>query len=150
MSGPEQQLQALAARLGLASDEALRFRFGQACVARVEHLLEDPQAKLCAEVLRAYVAGTAPRTDFDAAARLAAEVASSHHGSGSIDASGHAAVSATNAMARAMAGKALEAASHAAYAAVYAYGGYAINDPAAFEPEYSWQAQELARLAAAD
>jgi hypothetical protein len=56
------------------------------------------------------------------------------------------AVSATHALAQALAGRALEAADYAAYAAVYAYGRYAVNDPASFEPEYAWQADCLRRL----
>ena len=71
--------------------ERLRLEFGLACVARVEHLLEEPRAPV---------------------------------------------------------GRALDAASYAAYASVYAYGGYAVNDPSSFEPEYAWQAEQLRQLAA--
>lgn len=60
----------------------------------------------------------------------------------------HAAVSATYALANALAGRAVEAASYAAYASVYAYGGYAVADRSAFEPELTWQLEELRRLAA--
>ena len=81
----------------------------------------------------------------DAAKRLAA-LANAHRGSNSIDGSAHAAVSATYAAANALAGRALEAASYAAYAAVYAYGGYAVSDPAAFEEEHAWQARTLEAL----
>ncbi|KLN57879.1 hypothetical protein [Variovorax paradoxus] len=35
----------------------------------------------------------------------------------------------------------------AAYAAVYAYGGYSITDPTAFEGEFAWQVQTLETLA---
>jgi hypothetical protein len=56
-------------------------------------------------------------------------------------------VSATYALANALAGRALEAASYAAYAAVYAYGGYAVNDPSSFDPEIEWQVAQLRRLA---
>lgn len=76
-------------------------------------------------------------------------IANQHRGSNSIDGSAHAAVSATYAVANAVAGRALEAASYAAYASVYAYGGYAVNDPASFEPEFAWQVAELRRLASA-
>ena len=61
----------------------------------------------------------------------------------------HAAVSATYAVANALAGRALDAASYAAYASVYAYGGYAVNDPSAFESEFDWQVRTLRELAGA-
>jgi hypothetical protein len=41
----------------------------------------------------------------------------------------------------------VEAASYAAYAAVYAYGSYAITDPGSFEAEFAWQQEQLRRLA---
>jgi hypothetical protein len=57
---------------------------------------------------------------------------------------GHAAVSATYAVANAINGKALQAASYAAYATVYASGGYAaVADREAFEPEFAWQLAAL-------
>jgi hypothetical protein len=31
---------------------------------------------------------------------------------------------------------------------VYAYGGYAISDPSAFEVEFAWQVEQLQKLAA--
>ena len=73
-------------------------------------------------------------------------MANRHRGSNSIDGSAHAAVSATYALANALAGRALEAASYAAYAAIYAYGGYAVNEPSAFEPEFQWQLVQLRQL----
>ncbi len=141
-----------AARAANADDpscEPLRLAFGLACVERVKHLLEDPRALDCLAVLRAYVAGDAGRSALTAASRDVAEIANGHRGSNSIDGSSHAAVSATYAVANALAGRALEAASYAAYASVYAYGGYAVNDPSAFESEFAWQAErfrELSRL----
>ena len=137
------------ARLQDPSRESLRLAFGLACVTRVEHLLENPQAIDCLNVLRAYVDGAASRSTLDQAVREIAAVANAHHGSNSIDGTGHAAVSATYAVANALAGRALDAASYAAYATVYAYGGYAVNDPSAFEAEFAWQLEEFRRLAAA-
>ena len=49
-------------------------------------------------------------------------------------------------MANALAGRALDAAEYAAYSTVYGYGGYAVNDPDSFTPEYNWQVDELTRL----
>ena len=92
------------------------------------------------------LARAAAETGLLAAAERMQAVASGHRGSNSIDGSAHAAVSATYAVANAVAGRALEAASYAAYASVYAYGGYAVTDRASFEPEFAWQVQELGRL----
>jgi hypothetical protein len=66
----------------------------------------------------------------------------------SIDGSQHSAVSATYAVANALAGKAREAADYAAYAAVYGYGGYAVNDPESFASEHNWQMDALRGLLA--
>ena len=144
-----QVLSRLAADLGIADQkhEALRLAFGLACAGRVEHLLEDPRAAAALAVLRAFVAGEADRPALTEAAQQIAAIANSHRGSDSIDGSAHAAVSATYAAANALAGRALEAASYAAYAAVYAYGGYAVNDPSAFEGEFAWQVDQLKALA---
>jgi hypothetical protein len=114
----------------------------------VQHLLEDSRAAASLAVLRAFVAGAADEAALSSAAAEAAQSANSHRGSNSIDGSAHAAVSATYAVANALAGKALEAAGYSAYATVYAYGGYAIDDRSAFEPECAWQVDELRRLAA--
>ena len=98
--------------------------------------------------LRDFVAGRSDAAALAAASREIAAVANRHRGSDSIDGCAHAAVSSTFAAANALAGRPLEAGSYAAYAAVYAYGGYAINDPTAFEPEFEWQVAQLHRLAA--
>ena len=67
-----------------------------------------------------------------------------------IDGTAHAAVSATYAVVNALAGRALDAASYAAYATVYAYGGYAVNDPQSFEAEFAWQVERFRELAGLD
>lgn len=149
MSGTNEALREAAAAAGLAADPALRFAFGLACVQRVAHLLEHPRAIAAVPVLVAFVAGQAPPEALAAARDELQAVATGHRGSASMDGSGHAAVSATYALANALAGRALQAADYAAYAAVYAYGGYALSDPSAFEPEFAWQVDELHRLAAA-
>ena len=142
-------LTGLAAELGLdnPSHESLRLVFGLACASRVQHLLENPRAVDCVAVLRAFVDGKADRRALDAATTEIAAIANSHRGSDSIDGTAHAAVSATYALANALAGRALDAAGYAAYAAVYAYGGYAVTDPAAFEGEFTWQVGKLKELA---
>ncbi|MDQ7954516.1 MAG: hypothetical protein REJ24_02715 [Rhodocyclaceae bacterium] len=131
-------------------NERLRLAFAHACVQRVAHLLEDPQAVAALQALGRFLAG---ETDRDALARVAADaarLANRHPGSRSLDGCGHAAVSATYAVACAVAGKALQAAEYAAYAAVYGQGGYgAVADPESFEPEYAWQAERLTMLAEA-
>jgi hypothetical protein len=143
------ELATLAARLQLGdpSREALRLAFGLACANRVRHLLEEPRAVACLDALQAHLDGRGDRLALQAAAEESAAVANRHRGSASIDGAAHAAVSATYAVAKALAGRALDAASYAAYATVYAYGGYAVNDPSAFEPEFRWQRDALTRLA---
>jgi len=129
--------------------DRLRQAFALACVERVAHLLEDPAVAQCLDVLRAYERGEASRATLDEASTRAAALANAHPGSRSIDGVGHAAVSASYAVASALAGRAQQAADYAAYAAVYAGGGYgAVADRASFAPERDWQLAELARLAA--
>ncbi|MCT8176986.1 hypothetical protein [Variovorax sp. CY25R-8] len=137
---------AAAARLEDAAQEPLRLRFGFACVQRVRHLLEAPEALRGLDVLGAYLEGRGSRAELAQAAQRMARIAASHPGSGSIDASAHAAVSATYAVFQAVAGRALQAAEYAAYATVYAYGAYAIADPEAFAEEFAWQARTFAAL----
>jgi hypothetical protein len=61
---------------------------------------------------------------------------------------GHAAVSATYAVAHALAGKALQAADYAAYAMVYGQGGYgAVADRESFGPEFRWHVDRPRSLA---
>ena len=146
-----QELSRLAASLGIDAPrhESLRLAFGLACVRRVQHLVEDQRAIDGLSVLEAVAAGGSDRAALVQATQEIAAVANSHRGSHSIDGSAHAAVSATYAVANALAGRALEAASYAAYASVYAYGGYAVNDPSAFEAEHAWQVQALRELSQA-
>ncbi|MEY4752293.1 MAG: hypothetical protein RIQ60_4507 [Pseudomonadota bacterium] len=144
-------LERLVRTLDLAAPdrEDLSLAFGHACVARVQHLLEEPEVLTCLATLGAYVQGRIDRAQFDAAVAHAARLASQHPGSKSIDGCGHAAVSATYAVAKALAGQALQAAEYAAYAAVYGDGGYgAVAHRESFQPEFDWQCDCLARLAA--
>ena len=143
-------LDRIAAGIGLAdpSSERLRLAFGHACVLRVRHLLEEPEVEACLALLGKFLQGGASREELVAAASTASGLANSHRGSASIDGCGHAAVSASYAVANALQGKALEAASYAAYATVYAQGGSAaVSDRASFEPEFSWQCATLRALA---
>ncbi|MDP3798019.1 MAG: hypothetical protein Q8R06_12855 [Polaromonas sp.] len=142
------ELSRLAAAVGLDEPdrEPLRLAFGLACARRVEHLLEDPRAAQCLSVLQAFVDGTADHATLERASQEIAAVANSHRGSNSLDGAAHAAVSATYATANALAGRALEAAGYAAYAAVYGYGSYAVADPSAFDGEFAWQVEQLKTL----
>ena len=145
-------LHRLAQELNLTSPahESLRLRFGWACVQRVAHLLEDPDVVRCLAGLGAYLEGQIDRQALAACAEEASRLANHHQGSRSIDGCGHAAVSATYAVANALAGKALQAADYAAYATVYGQGGYgAVSDLQSFEPEYQWQVACLKSLASA-
>jgi hypothetical protein len=146
--GMNPQLDALAASLRLMDEDraGLRWAFALACAQRVRHLLEDERAVQAVAALQAYVDDPRDEAALLAARQEAEAVARSHPGSKSLDGTAHAAVSATNAVARALAGKALDAASYAAYAAVYAYSGSAVLDPSAFESEFRWQVDELRRL----
>ena len=143
-------LDRLAKELALADagNEHLRLEFGYACVLRVKHLLEEREVEQCLLGLGDYLAGFADRECLRTLAAEAARLANHHRGSKSIDGCGHAAVSATYAVAKAVEGKALEAASYAAYAVVYAQGGYAaVADRESFEPEFEWQLGSLKSLA---
>lgn len=127
--------------------EGLRLRFGLACVQRVRHLLEDATVIACLDVLARHVDGRATRAELDEAAAEAARLANHHPGSRSLDGVGHAAVSASYAVANALAGRALRAAEHAAYAKVYGEGGYgAVQQRESFQPEFDWQLDALRRL----
>lgn len=134
-------------RLDAEPNDRLRLAFGDACARRVRHLLEDPAAVECLDGLGRYLDGALNRPELDALAAQAAGLANRHPGSRSIDGCGHAAVSATYAVAHALAGRALQAASYAAYATVYGEGGYgAVADRESFEPEFRWQVACLASM----
>jgi hypothetical protein len=134
--------------LSAPEHERLRLAFGAACAERVRHLLEQPDVAACLDGLSAYLTGSIDRARLQRLAARAGSLASAHQGSRSIDGCGHAAVSATYAVARALAAKAIDAAAYAAYAAVYAQGGYAaVADPESFAAEFAWQCEQLAALA---
>jgi hypothetical protein len=129
-------------------NERLRLEFGYACAQRVRHLLEEPAVVACLSGLGSYLEAAIDRTQFENLAAEAARLANQHQGSKSIDGCGHAAVSATYAVANALAGKATRAAEYAAYAAVYGEGGYgAVSDRESFLHEFSWQVGKLSSLA---
>ena len=144
-------LEKLASETGLAEphNEGLRLAFGHACVERIAHLLEEPQVIECLRLFGEYLGGRLDRTSFEQAQSDALRLANGHRGSQSTDGCGHAAVSASYALANAINGRALQAASYAAYALVYADGGYgAVAHREAFEPEFNWQVDALRGLAA--
>jgi hypothetical protein len=129
------------------ANERLRLQFAYACALRVQHLLEDPAVAECLSGLGQFLSGSVGQAHLVALAVQAARLANQHQGSKSIDGCGHAAVSATYAVANALAGKALQAAEYAAYAGVYAQGGYgAVADRESFEPEFQWQVACLSAL----
>ncbi len=145
--GLDRQARELA--LSAPAQEALRLRFGLACAQRVRHLLEDAGVIAGLDMLARFVDGRATRAELDAAADEAARLANHHPASRSLDGVGHAAVSASYAVANALAGRALRAAEYAAYAMVYGEGGYgAVQQRESFEPEFDWQLDCLRRLAA--
>ena len=144
------ELVVLATNLGLGEPQSreLALKFSLACAKRIEHLLEDSEVVQCLHVLEHYVAGCASQEMLLLAQQDAARLANQHRGSRSIDGCGHAAVSASYGVAKAVAGRAVDAAQSCAYAAVYASGGYAaVADRQAFEPEFAWQLQCLRGMA---
>lgn len=146
-------LESLATEIGLAAPahERWRLAFGHACALRVEHLLEAAAVVDCVGKLGAYLRGEIDRAVLQQVQRQADQLANRHPGSRSIDGCGHAAVSASYAVAHAVNGRALQAASYAAYAIVYAGGGYAaVAQREAFESEFAWQLAALTDLAARD
>jgi len=135
-------------RLDAPESRRLALAFCLACARRVEHLLEEPEVVACLHVLARHVDGLVDAGALQAAADQAARLANRHLGSRSIDGCGHAAVSASYGVAKALGGKPMEAAQYCAYAAVYASGGYAaVAERDAFEPEYGWQLKQLQALA---
>ena len=145
-----QALERLAGELRLddPGNERLRLEFGYACAMRVKHLLEDPDVAECLLALGEFLRGSVDRSRLAADAQRANVLANQHQGSKSIDGCGHAAVSASYAVANALAGKALQAADYAAYAVVYGQGGHgAVADRESFGPEFQWQLACLASLA---
>jgi hypothetical protein len=143
-----QALETLALKIRLADPEHFRLRleFGLACALRISHLLEEAEVIECLDAFRLYVAGLIDASSFKTFQDNANRLANQHPGSKSID-GGHSAVSASYALANAMNGKALVAASYAAYSVVYASGGYSgVAQREAFDPEFRWQVSELERL----
>ena len=90
-----------------AQFEALKLAFAHECVERVRHLLEDETVARCLDTLGDYVKGQVDRGTLDRAASEAATLANQHQGSRSLDGVGHAAVSASYAVANALAGRAV-------------------------------------------
>ena len=142
-------LHQIAAEVGLADNqnERVRWQFALACVDRVRHFVESDDVLGCLEGLREVLCGERDRAELHAFAEAARRLANRHRGSQSLDGCGHAAVSATYAVANALAGRALEAADYAAYARVYGEGGYgAVADADSFGPEHEWQVAALISL----
>lgn len=132
----------------VSDPDRLRLAFGYACAERVRQRLEDAEVCQCLDVLAGYLDGHVGRDALMQAAALAASLANRHQGSRSLDGVGHAAVSASYAVANAVAGRAAQAADYAAYAAVYGGGGYgAVAEPDSFVPERQWQSACLQALA---
>jgi hypothetical protein len=142
------ELRRLAAdsRLSSAENDRLSLAFGLACVERVSHLFELPEAHELMRELAQAVDEDTPSRMLAQRAERAATLARSHPGSTSIDGSGHSAVTATHALARALAVRPVDAAEYAAYALVYSYGRYAVQDPGSFATEFEWQVACLHKL----
>lgn len=134
--------------LNAPAHDRLRLAFGHACALRVRHLLEERAVIECLDGLGRMLDGSLSGEHRHRLAAEALRLASQHPGSRSIDGCGHAAVSASYAVANALAGKALQAAQYAAYAVVYGEGGYgAVSERGAFAPEFEWQVRCLETMA---
>jgi hypothetical protein len=144
-----EDLKRLALRMDLDAPANIRLRlaFGHACVMRVKHFIEEPGVTGCLTGLGQFLDGSLSEAQLQRLAAEASRLANQHQGSKSIDGCGHAAVSATYAVAHATSGRALQAAAYAAYAMVYGEGGYgAVADSSSFDPEFDWQVQCLTTL----
>jgi hypothetical protein len=142
-------LKRLATEIGLddLAMEHTRLAFSAICADRISHLLEEPEVQDCLAILHGFPTGTSSRAQLEHARARSAHLANHHGGSRSLDGCGHAAVSATYAVANALAGKAIETASYAAYASAYASGGSAaVADRASFKSEFAWQLTALSEL----
>jgi hypothetical protein len=137
-------------RLSDAGNESVRWRFVCACAERVQHLLEDAEVRECVRILGEHAEGRLDPHTFAEAQARAALLANRHRGSPSIDGCGHAAVSASYAVANALAGKAVATADYSAYAMAYAQGGAAaVANRESFELEFAWQIETLKSVAQA-
>lgn len=134
-------------RLAAPEHELLRLKFGYECALRIVHLLEAPEVIECLKVFGRYIQNHGDESALHALQVRASQLANQHRGSKSIDGCGHAAVSGSYAVANAIKGRALEAASYSAYALVYAQGGYAaVAEKEAFEQEFLWQTSALRKM----
>jgi hypothetical protein len=127
---------------------SIQLRFALKCVEEVEGNLEDEVAIAALKELRNLVSSQTEdvQKQLQELAKQLNSLASSHHGSKSIDGTRHAAVSATYALARAANQQPVDAAAYAAYSLVYGYGGYAVNDPDAFAEVHRRQMDYLKSL----
>lgn len=129
-------------------DQMLAWRFGLACVEEVADNLESDEVIAVLERFRLCVANNAAdsQPELQELSSLMAKLSASHPGSKSLDGTRHAAVSATYALAKAVNGRAVEAAAYAAYSQIYAYGGYAVTDPECFSQVHRIQLKILLSL----
>ena len=146
------EIKRLADSIDLQSDQRfdLRLAFGIACIERVEHLLTESDVIDAFAVGKAYLNSACGRAELERAASLAAAAARSHAGSNSLDGAGNAAVSTSYGVAAALAGRGLQAAEYAAYAAVYSYSSSAVTDISNYADEHDWQLRQLQQLIDAD
>lgn len=142
------QLRTLASNHSFETDQyqKQRLAFGISCVNRITHLLIDEQLTTILNDAQLFLADKLSQAEFDIQVNEAKKIAQSHAGSNGMDGAGSAAVSATFAVARALAGDAINAAEYAAYASVYAYASHTVSDPSAYEKEYQWQVQALEKI----
>ena len=143
-----QQLRKLVLESNLTSDqfETEKLEFGLACIDRIAHLLIDERLNSPIECVRQYIKGEVSADTYRDQLQLAKQLAQSHTGSHGIDGAGNAAVSASFAVTKALAGDVINGAEYAAYALVYSYASHTVTNPDAFTAEYQWQTETLRQI----
>jgi hypothetical protein len=124
-------------------NQSIRWRFCLYCADSVRHLLELDEAVNALIEFESLLQSADKKNNLDKLQELIQKIANQHPGSKSLDGTKHSAVSATYALSAAIAGNPIAAAEYAAYAKIYGYGGYAVNDLENFEDEYVSQVNIL-------
>ncbi len=126
--------------------EKEQLEFGLACIDRIAHLLIDERLISTTECTRQFINDKVSSDTHQKHIQQAKEIAQSHAGTNGIDGAGNAAVSATFALTKALAGDVINGAEYAAYAMIYSYASHTVTDPNAYKVEYEWQVAALQKI----
>jgi hypothetical protein len=127
-------------------NQIIRWKFCFYCAQSIRHLLELDEAKEAFAEFEKIIENTCQNNKLDVLQKFIQKIANQHPGSKSIDGTKHSAVSATYALSAAISGNAIAAAEYAAYAKIYGYGGYAVNDLENYKDEYASQVNMLKKI----